>query len=173
MEQKDKYKGVCTYIVINADKLMAALPDNYVFEIKIGKSTDPILRLGVLNSGSADNLALLGCFLGDKEKFLHKLYKDYHIRGEWYCLPFEEMIELLFFSDYDMEFVWDKYAISCFGIPQNETRILQEVVVCQQLKKAEERFMRRRERLQQKQKEVIDKKIQESRIYRITFNLFD
>ena len=64
--------------------------------IKIGVSTSPKDRLATLQTGSSDNLCLLGSTPGDiaLEKQLHLKFSRYSIGGEWFELN-EELIALI------------------------------------------------------------------------------
>lgn len=64
---------------------------------KIGMSNDPTYREGTLQS-EKPTINLLACHKYPSRKFaaaiesaLHNVYKDFHVRGEWYKLPKEEV----------------------------------------------------------------------------------
>jgi predicted DNA-binding transcriptional regulator AlpA len=65
--------------------------------IKIGVSDHPTKRIAELNTGSSDPIKILGMRKGSHqdEVFFHKLFKDYHLNGEW----FEPVPELLAYID--------------------------------------------------------------------------
>lgn len=54
--------------------------------VKIGKSKDPIKRISGLQVGSASDLKVVMIFDGDCERALHKRFKKYHIKREWFSL---------------------------------------------------------------------------------------
>lgn len=56
--------------------------------VKIGFSTDPILRFNKVQSDNAEPCRLLGVIAGDLdlEAELHSRFSEYHIRGEWFHL---------------------------------------------------------------------------------------
>lgn len=65
---------------------------------KIGMSNDPTYREGTLQS-EKPTINLLACHKYPSRKFasaieaaLHNVYKDCHVRGEWYKLPKEEVV---------------------------------------------------------------------------------
>jgi len=63
-----------TYIVTTEDKRY----------LKIGKSIDVNKRLSGLQTGSPEELILEGWFEGDIEDSLHKEYRDYNKKNEWF-----------------------------------------------------------------------------------------
>jgi len=54
--------------------------------VKIGTSDDPIRRLRDLQTGNPRLLDLLGISRLQTESEFHEIFKDYHLRGEWYEL---------------------------------------------------------------------------------------
>lgn len=52
--------------------------------IKIGRAGNPIRRLNELQTGSYLNLLLIAQVKGNVEKQLHSLFKEHHLRGEWF-----------------------------------------------------------------------------------------
>ena len=56
--------------------------------VKIGFSTDPVLRFNKVQSDNAEPCRLLGVIAGDLklEAQIHNIYYSYHIRGEWFHL---------------------------------------------------------------------------------------
>ena len=54
--------------------------------IKIGRSTDPDVRLKQLQTGNPSKLKLIHVFeeIGYKEKIYHELLKEFRIKGEWF-----------------------------------------------------------------------------------------
>src|SRR5262245_24163164 len=54
--------------------------------VKVGCSDDPKSRLAQLQTGCPDLLELLGCIPGDErtETALHRVFRRYHLRGEWF-----------------------------------------------------------------------------------------
>jgi len=82
-------------------RLPKVLKDGFVYfikskkngYIKIGWSTDPLLRLKTLQTGSGDILILIGCISGTRklEGKVHKVMKRLKIHHEWY-LPDKNLI---------------------------------------------------------------------------------
>lgn len=64
--------------------------------IKIGYTKYLAQRIKTLQTGCAENLQLLGFINGDKgkERALHKQFREYHIKGEWFKLN-SELIEYI------------------------------------------------------------------------------
>ena len=64
--------------------------------IKIGYSDDPINRLRYLQTSHAEKLQLACVINGDRyhEKFLHRICKSAHIRGEWFR-PTEQVLKAM------------------------------------------------------------------------------
>lgn len=60
-------------------------------EVKIGSSYDVESRFGRLKTSSSDDLRLVAVLAGDHttERTLHKRFKSYHIRREWFRLEGE------------------------------------------------------------------------------------
>jgi hypothetical protein len=54
--------------------------------VKIGVGADPQKRLTALQIGCPDRLALLGSIPGgrEREKSLHKAFRQFRLRGEWF-----------------------------------------------------------------------------------------
>lgn len=55
-------------------------------KIKIGESDNPVARIKQLKTGSPEKLEILGVISGGRyrEKDLHKKFKQYQVRGEWF-----------------------------------------------------------------------------------------
>ena len=80
------------------------LPIVYVFAsreldyIKIGKTKSVKQRLSNVQSGCPFHLHLWIAIATPKaaeiEKFLHKRYEEYNLRGEWFCLFSQQLDEL-------------------------------------------------------------------------------
>jgi hypothetical protein len=64
--------------------------------IKIGFSTDVSQRLRALQTGSPDELKIIGCWLGtqDEEGKIHSKMAQWLVHGEWF-LPAADLIELI------------------------------------------------------------------------------
>lgn len=64
--------------------------------IKIGRSVNPVVRLGALRSGSPEPLFLLGVMLGDfaDERALHARFRACRISGEWFS-PVPKLLEFI------------------------------------------------------------------------------
>ncbi|NKB32144.1 MAG: GIY-YIG nuclease family protein [Pseudomonadales bacterium] len=66
--------------------------------IKIGFSKDPEKRIKVLQTGNSRKLALMGwieCEGQALERSLHKKYKNYNLKGEWFSIePCDVLDEL-------------------------------------------------------------------------------
>jgi hypothetical protein len=62
--------------------------------VKIGISKNPQNRMKELQIGNPNKIELLHFFKGEtfSEKFLHKRFRKYHCRGEWF--KFSKEIEL-------------------------------------------------------------------------------
>ena len=54
--------------------------------VKIGLSSDPLSRLGQIQSGNEDEIELVGCFHGSRsdERSVHEKISRFHMRGEWF-----------------------------------------------------------------------------------------
>ena len=77
--------------------------------IKIGKSDDPERRLGQLQTGHYEKLRLLWVSFApdsDEEK-LHDLFKDVHIRGEWFE-PEDVILKLMDYTNSCFVTVWSE-----------------------------------------------------------------
>jgi len=63
--------------------------------VKIGIATDPEKRLGELQVGSPFNLWIRDKARPDNaltvERFLHDKFEKYHMRGEWYDIPEDDL----------------------------------------------------------------------------------
>ena len=59
-----------------------------VSNVKIGFSNEPYVRLSQLQTSHPCELLLIAIMKGNKrkERELHKLFKEFHIRGEWFKL---------------------------------------------------------------------------------------
>ena len=76
-------------------------PDNmYVISdganVKIGLSDSPSHRLKELQTGNPNTLHLVCSFAGNKkyESRLHRRFKKYRVRGEWYSLS-DEIVKFI------------------------------------------------------------------------------
>ena len=60
-------------------------------EVKVGTTRNLTKRFAELQTGSPDNYLLFGTMPGNKviERMLHKKWKPYHIRGEWFTFSNE------------------------------------------------------------------------------------
>jgi hypothetical protein len=75
---------------------------------KIGVSTDPVRRLRQLQTGNAQQLALVACFATGRahrvENSLHVYHRTSAVLGEWFNLPAGAVADFLkrcaFFDDY-------------------------------------------------------------------------
>ena len=90
VEQKPQMESVKEYVY---------LIYNSMGNTKIGISTRPSQRLKNLQIGSAYELKLLATRESDKaptlEKSLHEKYEKYHVRGEWFDIPKDELNALV------------------------------------------------------------------------------
>ncbi len=68
--------------------------DNSNGRVKIGKSQNPMQREATLQSQKPD-IHLIAICDNDVERFLHKHYKDFCIRGEWYSLNEKQIKEII------------------------------------------------------------------------------
>jgi len=63
---------------------------------KIGKTNNPKARLEQLQTGQPVSLSLLWTCTGFYEGKLHRRFKDYRVRGEWYDLtPLGDPVEVV------------------------------------------------------------------------------
>lgn len=72
------------------------MADSYFF--KIGHSTNPVKRLGMLQVGCPHELKIFGIIKNadiDVESFLHNKYKKRKVRGEWFEFHPDEVDEIL------------------------------------------------------------------------------
>lgn len=60
--------------------------------IKIGKSQDVLSRLHSLQCGSSSKLELLHTFDADIERLLHVEFQSKRVRGEWFDVPLEHIV---------------------------------------------------------------------------------
>lgn len=69
--------------------------------IKIGYSVNPLKRIKALQTGNSYNLEILTVIEGDisMEKLLHKKFKNYKIKNEWFQFS-EEIKEFIYFINY-------------------------------------------------------------------------
>lgn len=72
------------------------MDDNHTNPIKIGFSQEPKKRLKILDYNSPYGLKMIGYIDGDRklEKEIHKKFKKYNIRGEWFQ-PSEAILDYL------------------------------------------------------------------------------
>lgn len=68
---------------------------------KIGWSTRPLERLKALQTGVPYELELVGTIEGDlaAERIWHHLFRDKHVRGEWFALAPEDVKAILAIDD--------------------------------------------------------------------------
>jgi len=74
--------------------------------VKIGISFNPNYRLKVLQIGSSRELYLLASFPGGEkeETILHGLFREKHVRGEWFNLDEKDILKIFgFFSEVDLK----------------------------------------------------------------------
>jgi hypothetical protein len=72
-------------------------------KIKIGFSKNPSTRLSRLQTGSPDELVIIGVAIGDMsiEKILHDKFSESHSHGEWFndCEKIREFIRIYCHTD--------------------------------------------------------------------------
>jgi len=69
---------VTTYVYLISDPKSNA--------VKIGRSDNPMKRVGELQTGNPNTLSLLSCFAAEPsvEQIIHKHLEDYSLNGEWF-----------------------------------------------------------------------------------------
>jgi len=70
----------------NIGKHLYIIQDKVTKDLKIGRSNDPYYRLEQLQTANSNKLRILIILKeqGMREKYLHKLLKDYNKNGEWF-----------------------------------------------------------------------------------------
>lgn len=96
---------------------------------KIGyTSGDPLGRIAALQTGNPFPVELIGSIPGSRalEKHLHAVYRARKVRGEWHALTYDEVKEILGWTDEPEEITKLRQILAC-STPAQQRSFIQQV----------------------------------------------